>query len=126
MRLTRGMSTFVDPQGLPPARRHTSYTMFDPNTSARPLNILIVGAGIGGLTAALGLRKNGHNVTVYEQSKLATEFGAAVMLSPNAHGIFQRFGLDPVKDGAVLAERASRVCGKWSLGAKPKRSWLID
>lgn len=29
-----------------------------------PLNIAIVGAGIGGLTAAIGLRRNGHNVTV--------------------------------------------------------------
>lgn len=100
--------------------------MSDQNQSARPLNILIVGAGIGGLTAALGLRKNGHNVTVYEQSKLVTEFGAAVMLSPNAHGILKRLGLDAIKDGAVLAERASRVCGIRSLGAKPKRSWLID
>jgi hypothetical protein len=30
----------------------------------RPLNIAIVGAGIGGLAAAIGLRKNGHNVSV--------------------------------------------------------------
>lgn len=29
-----------------------------------PLNIAIVGAGIGGLAAAIGLRKNGHNVSV--------------------------------------------------------------
>jgi ribulose 1,5-bisphosphate synthetase/thiazole synthase len=29
-----------------------------------PLNIAIVGAGIGGLTAAIGLRQNGHNVAV--------------------------------------------------------------
>jgi hypothetical protein len=30
----------------------------------RPLNIAIVGAGIGGLAAAIGLRKNGHHVSV--------------------------------------------------------------
>lgn len=32
--------------------------------TAAPLNIVIVGAGIGGLAAAIGLRKNGHNVSV--------------------------------------------------------------
>ena len=30
----------------------------------RPLNIVIVGAGIGGLAAAIGLRRAGHNVSV--------------------------------------------------------------
>jgi len=29
-----------------------------------PLKIAIVGAGIGGLSAAIGLRKNGHEVQV--------------------------------------------------------------
>jgi NADH dehydrogenase FAD-containing subunit len=33
-------------------------------TSSASLNIFIVGAGIGGLTAAIGLRRNGHNVSV--------------------------------------------------------------
>lgn len=30
----------------------------------RPLNIAIIGAGIGGLSAAIGLRENGHKVSV--------------------------------------------------------------
>lgn len=32
--------------------------------SNRPLDIAIIGAGIGGLSAAIGLRRNGHNVSV--------------------------------------------------------------
>ncbi|QKD58183.2 uncharacterized protein FOBCDRAFT_242480 [Fusarium oxysporum Fo47] len=36
------------------------------DTETRPLDILIVGAGIGGLTAALGLRQQGHKVTEFE------------------------------------------------------------
>lgn len=34
----------------------------------QPLNIVVVGAGIAGLTAAIGLRRNGHNVTVRPSS----------------------------------------------------------
>jgi len=30
----------------------------------RPLSILIIGGGVGGLSAAIALRQNGHNVTV--------------------------------------------------------------
>lgn len=38
-----------------------------------PLKILIVGGGIGGLTAAIALRKQGHNIEVYLHSFLALE-----------------------------------------------------
>ncbi|KAI9874186.1 MAG: hypothetical protein M1830_010092 [Pleopsidium flavum] len=38
---------------------------------------------------------------VYEQSRSATELGAAVILAPNAHGIMKRLGIDLEKDGAV-------------------------
>ncbi len=38
----------------------------------RPLEVLVVGAGIGGLTAAIALRRDGHKVVILEQ---AAEFG---------------------------------------------------
>jgi hypothetical protein len=38
-------------------------------TGPEPLRIAIVGAGIGGLTAAIGLRRNGHNVSVSISAK---------------------------------------------------------
>lgn len=35
----------------------------------RPLDILVVGAGIGGLTAAIALRNQGHNVQVHSSNR---------------------------------------------------------
>lgn len=37
------------------------------------LNIIIVGAGLGGLSTAIALRRNGHNVTVLEQASALGE-----------------------------------------------------
>lgn len=67
---------------------------------ANGLKILIVGAGIGGLTAALALRQQGHEVLIFEQSQFASELGAAVHLAPNSNGILKRLGIDAEKFGS--------------------------
>lgn len=51
-------------------------------TSGR-LHVLVAGGGIGGLSAAIALRKQGHEVEVFEKSKLHREIGAAVYVAPN-------------------------------------------
>jgi len=68
---------------------------------ARPLHILITGAGIGGLTAALALRQQGHDVAIFEASRLAQETGAAIHLASNANGLLRRMGLMVEEIGAV-------------------------
>ncbi|KAJ7357989.1 FAD/NAD(P)-binding domain-containing protein [Mycena albidolilacea] len=57
------------------------------------LNISIVGAGIGGLTAALALRRNGHHVQVFEASETKTEVGAALGVPLNALRILDHLGI---------------------------------
>lgn len=68
---------------------------------------MIIGAGIGGLTAAISLRNQGHHVTILEQSRFANELGAAVHLAPNANGVLRRIGVYAEKVGANLMRRVS-------------------
>jgi thioredoxin reductase len=71
------------------------------------LHIVIIGAGIGGLTAAIFLRKQGHRVTLLEQSRFANEVGAAMHLAPNANGLLRRIGILAENIGANAFERVS-------------------
>ena len=65
------------------------------------LRVTIVGGGLGGLTAAISLRQQGHRVQVFEQSRFANEVGAAIHLTPNASGIMYQLGLNPSDHGAI-------------------------
>ncbi len=58
-----------------------------------PRRIAIIGAGIGGLTLAIALRRYGISVEIYEQTAELREVGAAVALSANATRFFDQFGL---------------------------------
>ncbi|KFY34839.1 hypothetical protein V494_06418 [Pseudogymnoascus sp. VKM F-4513 (FW-928)] len=77
--------------------------------TSSPLNILIVGAGIGGLAAALTLRRAGHNVHIYERSGLNNEIGAAIHVAPNASRGLLALGLDPVAARFVNAKKSWRA-----------------
>ncbi|CAK4030377.1 FAD binding domain-containing [Lecanosticta acicola] len=74
-----------------------------------PLTILIAGAGIGGLTAALALRQQGHIVKIYEQSRFAAELGAAVHLAPNCNGVLRRLGIFAEKFGSNPMNRLTEA-----------------
>jgi salicylate hydroxylase len=56
-------------------------------------NIIIAGAGIGGLTAALALAARGFRVSVLEQAPQLEEIGAGIQLSPNATRILRNLGV---------------------------------
>lgn len=56
--------------------------------------ILIVGAGLGGLTAALCLLKAGFSVEVYEQAPALSEVGAGIQMSANPMHVLRHLGLE--------------------------------
>src|SRR5438552_3808130 len=66
--------------------------------SDTPLRIAIIGAGIGGLTAALSLRQAGFAVDVYEQAPELTHIGGGINMGPNAVRVLRRLGLGPGLD----------------------------
>ncbi|MBC7586445.1 MAG: FAD-dependent monooxygenase [Tardiphaga sp.] len=57
--------------------------------------IVIAGAGIGGLTAALALAERGFSVCIHEKAERLQEVGAGLQLSPNASRVLIGLGLGP-------------------------------
>ncbi len=66
--------------------------------ASAPLAIAVIGAGIGGLTAAVALRQAGFAVDVYEQAPELTEVGGGINMGPNAARILYRLDLGEALD----------------------------
>lgn len=60
----------------------------------RDIRIAIVGAGIGGLTAAIALAQRGIDAQLYEQAQALREVGAGIGLGPNAMKILRALGIE--------------------------------
>jgi len=71
--------------------------------------VIIAGAGIGGLTAALALARRDFRVTVFEQAERLEEIGAGVQLSPNASRVLLSLGLGERLQPYVIAPEELRV-----------------
>ena len=89
------------------------------------MRALIVGAGIGGLTAALALRQAGFDAHVYEQARVLREVGAGLALGPNAVRVLHRLGLaEALRTVGVRSE--SWDFRDWQSGAVLGRVPLAD
>jgi len=75
-----------------------------PVLKGRP--VAVVGAGIGGLTAALALARRGADVTVLERAPALTEVGAGLQLSANAVRVLDALGLTEVLGRRALRNHA--------------------
>jgi len=72
-------------------------------------HVIVAGAGIAGLTAALALVRAGLRVTVLEQAPRLEEAGAGLQLSPNATRVLEALGLRERLLPLVTAPQAIRV-----------------
>lgn len=58
------------------------------------MHIIIVGAGIAGMTTAIALHQRGHEVTVLEQTTALKEIGAGIQLAANGTHVLRELGLE--------------------------------
>jgi 3-hydroxybenzoate 6-monooxygenase len=70
--------------------------------------IVIAGAGIGGLSAALALALKGFSVELFERAAAIREVGAGIQLGPNAFRIFTDWGLADRMEEIAFAPHAIR------------------
>ena len=71
--------------------------------AAARYKILIIGAGLGGLSAAACLLQDGHDVEVHDQIRALGEVGAGIQISANAMHVLRHIGA-----ADELAEQAVR------------------
>ncbi|GAA3597128.1 FAD-dependent monooxygenase [Kribbella ginsengisoli] len=79
----------------------------------------MVGAGIGGVTAAVALEQCGWQVTVLERSAELGEVGAGISVWPGAAAVLEELGVEGVAKAARLGEAAGmrRWDGRWIVEA---------
>jgi salicylate hydroxylase len=95
------------------------------NMRMNKLNIGIVGAGVGGLSAAIALRQFGHKTTIFEKTKTFARVGADINLTPNAVGALDKFGIgDTLRQYA--ARPSHRISRTWDTGEETSRLEMSD
>ncbi|WP_329072087.1 FAD-dependent monooxygenase [Amycolatopsis sp. NBC_01480] len=88
---------------------------------------VVVGGGIGGLSAAIGLHRVGWRVTVYERAAAFDAIGAGISLWPNAQRALAELGVHPPSapqhDGGLLTASGRRLA-RWDAAAFERRYGL--
>jgi len=71
--------------------------------------IVIAGAGVGGLSAALSLARAGKRALILERSAKIEEVGAGFQIAPNAGRVLAGLGLEPALSAAALEPQAINI-----------------
>lgn len=80
-----------------------------------PLHVVIVGAGIGGLSAAVALGNRGHSVMVFESTPELSHVGAGVALPPTTRHWYESEGVLQANDTACVPLDGIEIT-KWDTG----------
>jgi 2-polyprenyl-6-methoxyphenol hydroxylase-like FAD-dependent oxidoreductase len=83
--------------------------------------VVIIGGGIGGLTAALALLGQGLEVEVYEQSSELKEAGAGVQIGANGTRVLHALGLAKPLERSQVIPSCTR---SWSMRSAPSSRML--
>ena len=69
----------------------------------RSLRVLVVGAGVGGISVARGLLRDGHDVTVFERGPAVRTGGGAITIWSNGAAVLDQLGVDMRDAGKQLS-----------------------
>ncbi|TVY16356.1 FAD-dependent monooxygenase OpS4 [Lachnellula arida] len=75
----------------------------------KSLNIIVCGAGISGLGAAIALKRKGHQVSVIEAASQLQESGAGIQVPPNSLRILKSWGLETKFIAKVMCPKSVAI-----------------
>lgn len=84
-------------------------------------HVLIAGAGIGGIVAALALVQRGFTVSLFEQAPELHELGAGVQISPNGSCVLREIGMQPALE-VISSRPTSREARLYNTGQR----WVMQ